>query len=125
MKLMASEIDSDCIFLKDLRVETVVGVWDWERKIRQTVSIDLEIGTDITRAAAMDSIDDALNYKDVAKRVQRFVADSQFHLIETLATKIAETVLSEFDIPWIEVRVNKLGAIRGAKHVGVRIRRHK
>ena len=122
---MASEIDSDCIFLKDLRVETVVGVWDWERKIRQTVSIDLEIGTDITRAAAMDSIDDALNYKDVAKRVQRFVADSQFHLIETLATKIAETVLSEFDIPWIEVRVNKLGAIRGAKHVGVRIRRHK
>ena len=125
MKLMASEIDSDCIFLKDLRVETVVGVWDWERKIRQTVSIDLEIGTDITRAANMDSIDDALNYKDVAKRVQRFVADSQFHLIETLATKIAETVLSEFDIPWIEVRVNKLGAIRGAKHVGVRIRRHK
>ena len=125
MRSMASEIDSDCIFLKDLRVETVVGIWDWERKIRQTVSIDLEIGTNIARAATMDSIDDALNYKDVAKRVQQFVSDSQFQLIETLATKIAELVLSEFDIPWIEVCVKKPGAIRGAKHVGVRIRRHK
>jgi dihydroneopterin aldolase len=113
----------DTIFLHDLRVETVIGIWEWERKIRQTVSIDLEMGADIRRAAATDSIEDTLNYKKVAKRVQQFVADSEYQLVETMAEKIAETVLAEFDIPWIDVRVNKPGAIRGARDVGVRIRR--
>lgn len=115
----------DTIFLRDLKVETIVGIWDWERKIRQTVSIDLEMATDIRRAAASDSIDDTLNYKLVAKRVQQFVADSSFQLVETLAEKIAEIVLNDFDVPWVEVRVNKPGAIRGARDVGVRIRREK
>lgn len=114
---------SDTIFLRDLRVETIVGIWDWERKIRQTVSIDLEMGADIRKAAKTDSIDDTLNYKDVAKRVQQFVADSDFQLVETMAEKIAEVILAEFDLPWIDVRVNKPGAIRGARDVGVRIRR--
>ena len=113
----------DRIFLRDLRVETVVGIWDWERKIRQVVSIDLEMGADIRRAAATDSIDDTLNYKDVAKRVQQFVADSEFQLVETMAEKIAEIVLAEFELPWIDVTVNKPGAIRNARDVGVRIRR--
>jgi len=115
----------DSIFLNDLRVETIVGIWDWERKIRQTVSIDLEFAADIRAAAASDSIDDTLNYKLVAKRVQQFVSESSFQLVETLAEKIAEVVLTEFDVPWIDVRVNKPGAIRGAKDVGVRIRREK
>lgn len=115
----------DTIFLHDLRVETTVGIWDWERKIRQTVSIDLEMATDIRHAAASDNIDDTLNYKLVAKRVQQFVADSSFRLVETLAEKIAEVVLNEFDVPWVEVRVNKPAAIRGARDVGVRIRREK
>ncbi|MEE8221824.1 MAG: dihydroneopterin aldolase [Woeseiaceae bacterium] len=115
----------DTIFLHDLRVETVVGVGDWERKIRQTVSIDLEMGRDIRRAAESDSIDDTLNYKLVAKRVQQFVAGSSFQLVETLAERIAEIVLKEFDVPWVEVRVNKPGAIRGARDVGVKIRREK
>jgi len=115
----------DTIFLNDLRVETIVGIWDWERKIRQTVSIDLEMGTDIRRAAATDSIEDTLNYKDVAKRVQQFVADSEFHLVETMAEKVAEIVLGEFELPWIDVRINKPGAIRGARDVGVRIRRYR
>lgn len=115
----------DTIFLRDLRVETVVGIWDWERKIRQTVSIDLEMGTDIRRAAATDRIEDTLNYKAVAKRVQEFVGGSSFQLVETLAEKIAALVLDEFDLPWIRVRVNKPGAIRGAKDVGVTIRRNK
>ena len=115
----------DTVFLNDLRVETIVGVWDWERKIRQTVSIDLEMAADIRRAAASDSIDDTLNYKLVAKRVQQFVADSSFQLVETLAEKIAEVVLNDFDVPWVEVRVNKPGAIRGARDVGVMIRREK
>jgi dihydroneopterin aldolase len=115
----------DSIFLNDLRVETIVGIWDWERKIRQTVSIDLEMGADISSAAASDSIDDTLNYKLVAKRVQQFVSESSFKLVETLAEKIAALVLSEFDVPWVEVRVNKPGAIRGARDVGVKIRREK
>lgn len=113
----------DVIFLRDLNIQTVVGIWAWERKIRQTVSIDIEMGTDVRRAAAADHIDAALNYKAVAKRVQEFVGESSFQLVETLAEKIAALVLEEFDVPWIEVRVNKPGAIRGARDVGVCIRR--
>ena len=115
----------DHIFLHDMKVKTIVGIWDWERKIRQTVSIDLEMGADVRRAAASDNIDDTLNYKLVAKRVQEFVGDSSFQLVETLAERIAELILNDFDVPWVEVRVNKPGAIRGAKHVGVKIRREK
>ena len=115
----------DRIFLRDMRVDCVVGIWDWERKIRQTVSIDLEMAADIRKAAATDHIDDTLNYKSVAKRVQAFVGDSSFQLVETMAEKIAELILSEFDIPWVRVSVNKPGAIRGAKDVGVQILRSK
>jgi dihydroneopterin aldolase len=120
---MNNEHHPDTIFLRDMRVDTVIGIWDWERKIRQTVSIDLEMGADIARAASTDSIDDTLNYKKVAKRVQQFVSDSDFQLVETMAQKIAELILDEFDIPWVNVSVNKPGAIRGARDVGVRIRR--
>ena len=115
----------DTIFLHGLRVETIVGIWDWERKIRQTVSIDLDMAADIHRAAAADSIDDTLNYKLVAKRVQQFVADSSFQLVETLAEGIAKVVLDDFDVAWVEVRVNKPAAIRGARDVGVKIRRER
>ncbi|HZW58928.1 MAG TPA: dihydroneopterin aldolase, partial [Woeseiaceae bacterium] len=85
----------------------------------------LEMGADIKRAAATDSIDDTLNYKMVAKRVQQFVAESRFALVETMAEKIAALVLEEFDVPWIEARVSKPGAIRGARDVGVRIYRER
>lgn len=120
---MDSDKHPDTIFLRDLRIDTVIGIWDWERKIRQTVSIDLEMGADIARAAASDAIDDTLNYKAVAKRVQQIVGDSTFQLVETLAEKIAAVVLDEFDVPWVRVRVNKPGAIRGASDVGVSISR--
>ena len=113
----------DIIFLRDLRIETVVGIWDWERRIRQTVSIDLEMAADIARAAASDSIDDTLNYKKVAKRLQAFVGESDFQLVETMAERIADIVLGEFDVPWVRVTVNKPGAIRGSRDVGVRIER--
>ncbi|MEJ2602236.1 MAG: dihydroneopterin aldolase [Gammaproteobacteria bacterium] len=113
----------DIIFLRDLRIETVVGIWDWERRIRQTVSIDLEMATDIARAAATDSIEDTLNYKKVAKRLQAFVGASDFQLVETMAERIAEIVLGEFDVPWVRVTVNKPGAIRGSRDVGVCIER--
>jgi dihydroneopterin aldolase len=116
---------ADTVFLHDLRIKTIVGIWDWERRIRQTVSIDLEMGADIRKAAATDRIEDALDYKQIAKRVQQFVEDSAFQLVETLAEKIAGVVLREFEVPWIVVKVNKPGAIRGSRDVGVIIRRER
>lgn len=116
---------TDTIFLRDLRVDTVVGIWDWERKIRQTVSIDLDMAADIRKAASSDNIEDTLNYKAVAKRVQQFVAGSEYQLVETLAEKIAETILAEFKIEWVQLRVSKPGAIRNSRDVGVLIRREK
>jgi len=113
----------DTIFLHDLRVETVIGIWEWERKIRQTVAIDLDMSADIRKAAKTDSVDDTLNYKLVAKRVQQFVGESSFKLVETLAENIAGLILDEFDVSWVRVRVNKPGAIRGARDVGVLIER--
>lgn len=113
----------DTIFLHDMRIETVVGIWEWERKIRQTVSIDLEMGADVRQAAAHDDIEHTLNYKAVAKRIQSFVGDAEFKLVETMAERIAEVVLTEFEVPWVQVRVNKPGAIRGARDVGVLIYR--
>ncbi|MEX0708485.1 MAG: dihydroneopterin aldolase [Woeseia sp.] len=123
--MQAKPAHMDTIFLHDLKVETVVGIWDWERRIRQTISIDLEMGADIRRAAATDNIEDTLNYKAVAKRVQQFVGDSSYQLVETLAENIAAIVLDEFDVPWVQVRVNKPGAIRGSRDVGILIRRSK
>lgn len=113
----------DIIFLHDLKVETVIGIWEWERKIRQTVSIDLEMAADIRKAAASDSVDDTLNYKSVAKRVQSFTRESSYQLVETLAEKIAAIILDEFAVTWVRVRVNKPGAIRGARDVGILIER--
>ncbi len=113
----------DIIFLHELKVDTVIGIWDWERKIRQTVVIDLEMAADIREAAASDRVDDTLNYKLVAKRLQQFVGDSEFQLVETLAEKIAAIVNDEFGVPWVRVRVNKPGAISGARDVGVLIER--
>ncbi len=113
----------DTIFLHHLEVDTVIGIWDWERKIRQRVVIDLDMSADIAKAAATDSVDDTLNYKNVAKRVQQFVGDSSFQLVETLAERIAEIVNEEFGVAWVRVRVSKPGAIRGARDVGVIIER--
>jgi dihydroneopterin aldolase len=113
----------DVIFLNELKIDTVIGIWEWERKIRQTVVIDLEMSADIRKAAATDSVDDTLNYKLVAKRVHQFVTDSSFQLVETLAEKIAEIIRDEFSVAWVRVSVNKPGAIRGSRDVGVRIER--
>jgi len=115
----------DTIYLHELKIDTVVGIWEWERRIRQTVVIDLEMGADIRKAAASDSIDDTLNYKAVAKRVQQFVSESRFQLVETMAERIADLILDEFGVPWVAVKVNKPGAIRGARDVGVKIRRER
>lgn len=113
----------DIIFLRDLRIDTVIGIYDWERRVKQTVSIDLEMASDIRKAAASDAIDDTLNYKAVAKRLIEFVEGSSFQLVETLAERIAEVVLAEFDVPWVRLTLNKTGAVRGARDVGVIIER--
>ena len=113
----------DKIFLNELKVDTIIGIWDWERKIRQTVVVDLEMSADIAKAAATDSVDDTLNYKLVAKRIQTFVGESSFQLVETLAERIAGIIREEFGVQWVKVRVNKPGAIRGSKDVGILIER--
>jgi dihydroneopterin aldolase len=113
----------DRIFLSELKVDTIIGIWEWERRIRQTVIIDLEMSADIAKAAATDDVTDTLNYKSVAKRIQEFVAESSFQLVETLAERIATIIRDEFGVAWVQVRVNKPGAIRGSKAVGVQIER--
>lgn len=113
----------DIIYLRDLRIETIIGVFDWERRIRQTIVLDLEMATDIRKAAATDNIRDTLDYKAVAKRLIDFVGNSDFQLVETLAERCAGIVLTEFKVPWIRLCVNKQGAVRGARDVGVIIER--
>jgi dihydroneopterin aldolase len=122
---MSEKFHGYSIFLHDLRIKAIVGIWDWERKLRQTVSIDLEMGADIRKAAATDKIEDTLDYKQLAKRVQQFVEDSEFRLVETLAENIAQIILQEFNVPWVIVKVNKPGAIRGSRDVGVIVRRER
>ena len=113
----------DIIYLRDLRIETVIGIYDWERQINQTVILDLEMGTDIAKAAVSDHIDDTLDYKAVAKRLIQFVSDSQFQLVETLAESCAAIIVQEFKVPWVRLSLNKKGAIRGASDVGILIER--
>ena len=113
----------DTVFINDLRIETIIGIYDWERKVKQTISLDLELGTDIRKSAETDAIEDTLNYKAVAKRLIAFVGDSEYQLVETLAEKIAEIVLAEFEVPWLKLTVHKPGAVRGSRDVGVIIER--
>ncbi len=115
----------DIIYLHDLKIECVIGIWDWERKIKQSVIVDLDMGFDIRRAAQTDAIEDTLNYKAVAKRLQQFVGESQFQLVETMAERVAEILLGEFGLAWVRVRINKRGAVRGAGDVGVVIERER
>jgi dihydroneopterin aldolase len=115
----------DTVFINDLRIETIIGIYDWERKVKQTISLDLEMGTDIRKSAETDAIEDTLNYKAVAKRLIAFVGDSEYQLVETLAEKIAEIVLAEFEVPWLKLTVHKPGAVRGSRDVGVIIERGK
>lgn len=113
----------DIIFLHDLAIETIIGIYDWERKEKQTVILDLDMGADVARSAQTDAIEDTLDYKAVAKRLIDFVGNSDFQLVETMAERVAEIVLTEFDVPWVKVRVNKKGAVRYAGDVGVIIER--
>jgi 7,8-dihydroneopterin aldolase/epimerase/oxygenase len=113
----------DIVFIKELQIETVIGIYDWERKIRQTVSLDIEMATDIRAAAESDDIDDTLSYKSVAKRLIDFVEQSEYELVEALAEEICRIVRDEFGVPWVRLTLHKPGAVRGSKSVGVIIER--
>jgi dihydroneopterin aldolase len=113
----------DIVFIRGLRVEARIGVWDWEQKIRQVVSIDLEMGADNRRAATADDIGDTLDYKAVSRRIMALVEETDFHLVETLAERIAALIRDEFSVQWLRLSVSKPGAVRGAREVGVTIER--
>lgn len=113
----------DRVFVEDLRVDVIVGIWDWERAMTQTVSIDLEMAWDIRAAAESDDINQTLDYRSVSKRVSAFLAKSNFQLIETMAEQIAALIQKEFNVTWLCVSIHKPAAVRGARDVGVRIER--
>ena len=113
----------DIVYIKGLEVKTVIGIYDWEKEIKQKIMIDLKMASDIKKAAKTDQIVDALDYKAVSKRLISFVEESEIQLIETLAEKIAEIVLTEFGVSWLKLTLGKPGAVTGSKDVGVIIER--
>jgi dihydroneopterin aldolase len=113
----------DTIFLRGLAIECIIGFIDWERRVKQTVVIDLELPVDCRNASIRDEVEDTLDYKKVAKRVITFVEASEFKLVETLAHRLALLVLEEFGVAWVRLSVNKPGAIRGSRDVGMSIER--
>ncbi len=113
----------DIIFLGGLEIQTIIGIYDWERETKQTIVLDIEMAFDIKKAAETDDIQYALDYKTVSKRIIAFVEESQFFLVEKLIIEIANIIQNEFDVPWVKITLNKKGAIRGASDVGIIIER--
>ena len=113
----------DRIFLRGLTAECVIGFIDWERRVKQTVVVDLELPVDCRQAAVSDDVTDTVDYKKVSKRVLAFIEASEFKLVETLAQRLAMLILEEFTIEWIRLSINKPGAIRNSRDVGVSIER--
>ena len=109
----------DIVFIKELCIETVIGIYDWERKIKQFVCIDLELGTDISNASNSDVIDDTVDYKAVSKTLKTFIGDSEFQLIEALAEESVKLIFEKFNVNYIKGRFSKPGAVTGSKEVGV------
>ncbi|MFN9732129.1 MAG: dihydroneopterin aldolase [Pseudomonadota bacterium] len=113
----------DRVFIEDLRIETTIGIYDWEKKIRQVVAFDVEMAFDNRRPAATDRIEDTLDYKAVSKRLKAFVGESKFELVETLAERCAEIIQREFAVEWLRLKLSKPGAVTDSKAVGVVIER--
>ncbi|NOQ70128.1 MAG: dihydroneopterin aldolase, partial [Gammaproteobacteria bacterium] len=110
-------------FIEDLRIDTIIGIYDWEREVKQTIALDIEMAADNVKPASTESIDDALNYKAVAKSLIVFTEESQFQLVETLAESLAGIILNEFNVTWCRLKLSKLGAVTGSRSVGVIIER--
>jgi 7,8-dihydroneopterin aldolase/epimerase/oxygenase len=114
---------SDRIFLRGLEIDCIIGFIEWERRIKQTFVIDLEMPVDCRRAALTDEVADTVDYKKVSKRIIAFVEASEFKLVETLAHRVAMLIIEEFGVEWIRLSVNKPGAIRGSRDVGIMLER--
>lgn len=113
----------DIVFIQGLKIDTVIGIYDWERKIRQDIVLDIKMSFDTRPASATDDIKKTLNYKSVSKRLIDFVHNSEFQLIETLAEEVAGIILSEFGVAKVRLTLNKGKAVTGAEGVGVIIER--
>ncbi len=113
----------DIVFIRELRADTIIGVYDWERRVRQSVVLDLEMATDITKAAGEDALEHTLDYAAISSRLLAFIEASEFELIETMAEQVAAIVLREFAVPWLRLRLSKPGAVVQARDVGVLIER--
>jgi len=113
----------DMVLIEGLEVRTVIGIYDWEREIRQTVRLDLEMAWDISKAGKTDAIEDTLDYKSVSKRLIGFVEASEFGLIESLAEHCAKIIREEFKVAWVRLKLSKPGAVRGSENVAVLIER--
>jgi dihydroneopterin aldolase len=113
----------DVVVVKDLRFKTIIGLWDWERQMQQIVSIDLEMAWDMSRAAKSEDLSDALDYKSVSQRVEKFVQEKKFKLVEAAADGIAAMIMSDFGVPWIKVAIHKPHAVTGSQSVGVIVER--
>jgi len=111
----------DIIFIEDLRADAIIGIYDKERTIKQTISVDLDIATCVKTSAKTDKIEDACNYKLISKRVEAYIQQSEFQLIETLAENLAQIILNEFHVPWVKLTLHKVGALSNSGDVGVRI----
>jgi dihydroneopterin aldolase len=120
---MSTNQATDRVFLRELAAECIIGFLEWERMVKQTVYLDIEAPVDCRRAALSDDVTHTLDYKRLSKLVLAFVGASDFKLVETLADRTAKLILSEFDIPWVRLTINKRGAIRGSRDVGVSIER--
>ncbi len=125
IKSMKGKMLMDKIKLTELTVNTVIGIWDWEKRNPQKVVFDIEMSTDINKASKSDSIKDALDYKAVSKRVKQYALENQFDLIEALADKVAEIILNEFEVSWVKLTISKPYAIRDSKNVSLMIERSK
>ena len=115
----------DKIILTDFKIKAVIGIWEWEKRNPQIISIDLEMETDVNKASETDSIKDALDYKAVATRMKEFAQSNQFELIETLIEKMAQLILDEFEVQWLKLTISKPFAIRDSRNVGICIERSK
>ena len=113
----------DIVYIKDLRVDTIIGIYEWERRSRQAVTMDIEVAAEVEKAARNDQIENTVNYRELVDRIVEFAGASEFQLVETLAERIAAIVREEFSAPWCRVRIGKPGVLRGVREVGVVIER--
>jgi 7,8-dihydroneopterin aldolase/epimerase/oxygenase len=125
MPIKGTSASMDKIFIRALKAEAIIGIYDWERQVKQTVVLDIEISADVRKSALSDSIDDTLNYKRVAKSVLAFIEASRCRLVETLSEQIAMLILAEFEVAAVRIELSKPGAVRSSKDVGVILERNR